>query len=143
MRTASGASATIIFSGTNGASISHVMEDSRNGNQNTVLEIEAPTTGTWAGMAVYYDPTLTQNVDMTFAGNEPEFRFTGVVYMPESDVTFSGAISKATDGADCFVFVVETIVINGTASIANRGGCAAAGVVMPTSPVAGRGRLVD
>lgn len=143
LRTVANASATLIFSGTNGAGINHKIVDDRNGNQGSGLEIEAPTSGTWSGIAIYYDPALNQNVDMEFGGNEPYFKITGAVYMPNSDVLFSGAINKAGDGADCFVFVVQTIRINGTANIAARGGCGAAGLPMPEATVSGRGRLVD
>jgi hypothetical protein len=63
--------------------------------------------------------------------------------MPEADVVFSGAINHATSGNNCFILVVETITINGTASILAQGECAAAGVTMPSGFVPGRGQLVD
>jgi Flp pilus assembly protein TadG len=140
--TAAGA-ATIIFTGTNSASYSHIIVDGYNGNQGSGLDIAAPTTGTWSGIAIYQDPSLTQNVNMEYGGNEPYFKLTGVVYMPEADVVFSGAINHATSGNNCFILVVETITINGTASILAQGECAAAGVTMPSGFVPGRGQLVD
>jgi Flp pilus assembly protein TadG len=141
LSTADDASVTIVFSGTNTGS--HVISESRPGNQGNMLNIEAPTTGPWSGIAIYQAPHLTTGVDMEFAGNNPTFNITGVVYLPEADLTFSGAINKANGGAACLVLVIETIRINGTAAIADSGACEAAGVTMPEGAVAGRGRLVD
>jgi Flp pilus assembly protein TadG len=135
------ASATIIFAGTNSGS--HVIAESKPGNQGNSISIKAPTSGTWSGIAVYQAPSITSGVDMTFAGNNPTFNFSGVVYLPHADLTFSGAINKANGGAACTVLVIESIRINGTASIADSGACDAAGVTMPEGSVAGRGRLVD
>jgi Flp pilus assembly protein TadG len=144
LATATGASATIVFAGTNSGSISHRISEGRPGNQGNYISIKAPTTGPWAGIAVYQAPNLTTNVDMEFAGNNPTFKFTGVVYLPKASLTFSGAINKADGGENCTVLVVKSIRINGTAAIANTtNGCPAAGVTMPAGSVAGRGRLVD
>jgi hypothetical protein len=52
-----------------------------------------------------------------------------MVYLPKSNVTFSGAVSKATYGARCFGMTVASITVNGTGSIfANDTECAAAGL---------------
>lgn len=141
LTTADDASATIIFAGTNTGS--HVISESRPGNQGNSITIEAPTTGPWAGVAIYQAPHLTTGVDMEFSGNNPTFNLTGVVYMPEADITFSGAINKANGGVACLILVVETLRINGTAAIADSGACDLAGATMPAGSVAGRGRLVD
>jgi hypothetical protein len=135
------ASATVIFAGTNTGS--HVIAESKPGNQGNSITIKAPTSGTWSGVAVYQAPSLTSGVDMTFAGNNPTFNLTGLVYLPHASLTFSGAINKANGGAACTVLVIQSIRINGTAAIADSGACDAAGLTMPTGSVAGRGRLVD
>ena len=36
-------------------------------------------------------PSLTRNVDFTYAGNSPTWNLTGGVYLPNADVTMSGA----------------------------------------------------
>ena len=66
-----------------------------------------------------------------------------LVYMPKASVTFSGAVSKASNGASCFGLVVDTVRINGTGSILNHGECAEAGVVLPYSVMPARGELVS
>jgi hypothetical protein len=58
-------------------------------------------------------------------------------------VTFSGAVNKSSNGASCFVMVADNVTINGTGSILAHGGCAQAGLTMPSSQVPGRGRLVS
>ena len=51
----------------------------------------------------------------------------GLVYLPNSGVTFSGAVDKSGEGQNCFVLVGYNMTINGTGSIfANDTQCAAA-----------------
>jgi len=50
-------------------------------------------------------------------------------------VTFSGAVNKSSNGASCFALVVDNITINGTGDILAKGGCAAAGLNLPTNTV--------
>lgn len=133
--TATGASATIIFSGTNG-SYNHTPTGGG------TIDISSPTSGTWSGVALYTDPSLTTGVDISAAGNSPSWNISGLAYFPHSSVTFSGAVGKATTGHSCFVMVVDNIRINGTGSILNRGECDQQGLTMPNSQIANRGRLV-
>jgi len=127
LQTAAGSHLTIIFSGTAG---SYTHAPTGGGT----LTFQAPTSGVWQGIALYQDPTLTTGVDISAAGNSPTWNMTGVVYLPHSSVTLSGAVGSA-DVTDCFVLVVDNITINGTGAIEKHGGCAAAGVVMPTNTV--------
>ncbi len=145
LQTASGSAVTIVFTGTGGASdpYNHYPTD----NSGTgVLNIQAPHDGPFPGMAIYQDPSLTKNVDLTYAGNKPTWDITGGVYMPNASVTISGAIDQSANGADCFVLVSKDVTINGTGSIYQQSpdgsGCKAAGLNMPTEDVPGRGRLV-
>jgi Flp pilus assembly protein TadG len=133
--TATGAAATIIFSGDNG---SYTHAPTGGGT----INIAAPTSGTWSGVALYQDPALTSGVDIASAGNSPSWNITGLAYFPHASVTFSGAVGKATSGVSCFVMVVDTLLINGTGSILNRGQCDQAGLTMPKGHVPVRGRLV-
>lgn len=133
--TATGASATIVFSGENG---SYTHTPTGGGT----INLSAPTSGAWSGVAMYTDPSLTSGVDISAAGNSPSWNISGLAYFPHSSVTFSGAVGKATSGYSCFVMVVDTLLINGTGSILNRGQCAQQGLVMPNSPLPIRGRLV-
>jgi len=136
LQTSSGSGLTVVFSGTNAGGYTHAPTGGG------TLDITAPTSGVWSGVAVYQDPSLTSGVDISAAGNSPTWDITGLVYLPHSDVTFSGAVNKSSNGQSCFALVVNTITINGTGSILDRGGCAASGLNMPTGQVPGRGQLV-
>ena len=60
-----------------------------------------------------------------------------MTYFPHASLTFSGAVNKSSNGASCFVLVVDNVLVNGTADILETGGCAAAGLAMPTDNVKG------
>jgi hypothetical protein len=135
-RTAPGVSATIVFTGDNGADYTHAPTGGG------TLDITAPKTGPWAGMAIYQDPALSQGVNISAAGNSPTWDLTGVVYLPHASVTFSGAVNKSSNGKSCFGLVVDNLLINGTGSILAHGECKDAGVTLPTGQVPSRGKLV-
>jgi hypothetical protein len=128
LKTAAGSALTIIFTGTAG-SYTHAPTGSG------TLDFPAPTSGTWSGVAIYQDPSLTSGTDISAAGNSPTWDITGLVYLPHASVTFSGAVNKSSNGASCFALVVDNITINGTGDILAKGGCAAAGLNLPTNTV--------
>jgi hypothetical protein len=128
IQTAAGSALTIIFTGTAGG-YTHAPTGSG------TFDIQAPTTGTWKGVAIYQDPALTTGVDVSAAGNSPTWDITGLVYLPHANVTFSGAVNKSSNGKSCFVLVVDNITINGTADILPKGECVAAGLSMPKGTV--------
>jgi Putative Flp pilus-assembly TadE/G-like len=136
LQTSGGSALTIIFSGTSGA---YTHAPTGGGT----LDIAAPTTGPWSGVAIYQDPRLSQGMDISAAGNSPTWNITGLVYLPHSSVTFSGAVNKASNGLSCFVLIVDSLLINGTGDILPKGQCVKAGVSMPTSPLPSRGKLVS
>lgn len=114
---------TVIFSGSNSSTYQHTPTGGGG------LDIAAPTSGTWSGVALYQAPALTTNVDISAAGNSPTWNMTGLVYLPHASVTFSGSAGASTTGAKCFELVVDNLTINGTGSIfANDTQCAAAGL---------------
>ncbi|MEO6716395.1 MAG: pilus assembly protein TadG-related protein [Novosphingobium sp.] len=139
--TASGAAATVIFSGTSGA-YSHIP------NTQGTIDIKAPTTGTWKGIALYQDPNLpvSTGLNIDYSGNNPRtpvWDISGMVYMPNADVTFSGVVNKAANGNACFGLVIRTLLINGNASILAHGQCATAGLTLPSNTFTARGQLVS
>jgi hypothetical protein len=136
LKTSNGSFLTIVFTGDNSVSYSHIPSGGG------TIDITAPTSGPWSGVAMYTDPALTQGVDVSEAGNSPTWNITGLVYMPHANVTFSGAVNKSSNGHSCFVLVVDTLLVNGTGSILARGQCPQAGLEMPTNPVPSRGKLV-
>jgi hypothetical protein len=143
LTTASTSGLTLVFSGDNG-SYTHAPTSSVN-NKGT-LDIAAPTSGPWSGMAIYQDPSLTSGVDISSAGNGPTWTISGAVYLPNSSVTISGSIDKASNGSKCFVLVMDEVTINGTGDIISgdtASGCAAAGLNTPSASVPTRGQLVN
>ena len=141
LQTPSGSGLTIIFSGTNGGSWLHG-PTSGAGNGTGTLDYAAPTSGTWSGVAMYEDPALKTGIDLTNAGNTPTWDITGLVYLPHASVTLSGIVNKASNGASCFSLVTDNVQFNGTGAIIPRGGCAAAGLTMPSDTVNGAYVLV-
>ncbi len=136
IRTANGSTLTLVFSGDNSGSYVHAPTGGG------TMDIQAPTSGPWSGVAMYQDPSLTTGVDMSAAGNSPTWDITGLVYMPHANVTFSGAVNKSSNGTSCFALVVGDITVNGTGAILAHGGCDQAGLSMPSGQVPGRGVLV-
>ena len=121
--TLSGSGLTIVFTGSNSSSYQHIPTGGG------TLDIAAPTSGIWSGVAIYQDPSLTTNVDIAAAGNSPTWNITGLAYLPNSNVTLSGAVGKSSAGASCFELVTGNLTINGTGNIfANDTGCASAGL---------------
>jgi Flp pilus assembly protein TadG len=135
LATANGSQLTTVFSGTAG---SYTHYPTGGGT----LNLQAPYSGSWHGVALYQDPALTTGVDISSAGNAPTWDITGLVYTPNANITFNGAVNKSSNGASCFVIVANTMYVSGTGAIWEHGGCDAAGLSMPTSPVAIRGKLV-
>jgi hypothetical protein len=127
--TPSGASLTIIFSGTSDTKYEHFVCSSAitpsncTSSQNDgVLDFSAPNSGTWSGVAIYQDPRLPttptgKNLNLIASGSSPQWDITGMVYAPLANVQFNGAINHATQGLACLTFFVNSILINGTASI--------------------------
>jgi Flp pilus assembly protein TadG len=144
-RTANGSEVTIVLTGDNGGPYQHIVTD-KSGSTTGLLDIVAPLSGPFSGVAIYQDPKLTTGVNFTYAGNDPTWDITGLVYMPNADVTISGAINKSTNGAVCFVMVAKDITINGTGSIYAQSpagaGCKDAGLNMPKVTIPGRPKLV-
>ena len=138
LSTSNGSALTVIFSGDNTGSYTHAPTG------NGTLDVQAPTSGNWSGVALYQDPSLKNGVDVSYAGNNPTWDLTGLVYMPNSNTKFSGAINKSSNGAACLVMITGSVLINGTGSIyaTSPAGCKNAGLIMPTATIPGRGQLV-
>lgn len=131
-----GTDVTVVFAGTNGPGYSHIVTGTNKGG----IDIAAPTSGPWKGVAIYQAPNLTTGVDITSAGNGPTWNITGLVYLPHASVTFSGAVNKSSSGNACFSLVVDNLTVNGTGMIMSNGAdCGEAGLDLPSYR---RGRLV-
>jgi Flp pilus assembly protein TadG len=132
----SGTNLTIIFSGSGNGNYQHIPTGGG------TLDIAGPTSGPWSGVAIYQDPALSKGVDITAAGNTPTWNISGLVYLPHSSVTLSGAINKASGGFSCFDLVIDNVTINGTGSIyKDNTQCPQAGLLQPSG--GHRGTLVN
>jgi Flp pilus assembly protein TadG len=137
LRTDVGSALTLVFRGTHDSGYIHAPTG------DGTLDFSAPTTGPWKGIAIYQDPNLTTGVDISNAGNSPTWKISGMVYLPHSSVTMSGAINKSSNGESCFGLVVDNLLINGTGAILANGSCDDAGLELPTGTApTGRGALV-
>jgi hypothetical protein len=136
LMTSSGSAVTLVFSGDNSGSYTHAPTDNTHGSA-AKLDLAAPTSGPWAGVAIYQDPSLTSGLDVSAAGNSPTWAITGLIYMPHASITLKGAIDKATNGQSCLVLVADNFQISGTAGILQTdiGQCPQAGLRMPTAPL--------
>jgi Flp pilus assembly protein TadG len=148
LQTTSGSGLTIVFAGTNGATYTGTTSPCQHYPTGSgTLNIAAPTSGPWTGIAIYQHPNLTDNggdLDISAAGNSPTWNITGLVYLPHASVTFSGAVNKSSNGASCFGIVVDNITINGTGdTFANDTQCSSAGLTLPQSVSGYRGTLVN
>lgn len=82
-----------------------------------MLNIQAPATGTWSGIALYQFG-LGGNVSQTFNGsNSVQWAITGLIYLPKVDLQFNGTVNNSTYGVACTVLVVDTFRINGGDSL--------------------------
>ena len=136
--TLTGDGLTIILTGTSPSGHAQIIEGGG------TLDISSPTSGTWSGMAVYQDPAVAEQT-INYAGNSPTWKISGIVYLPKTDFTASGAVSKSSVGLSCFTLVVNTILINGTGDLFYtnpQSQCAQQGVSSPTNAAYVIGQLV-
>ena len=108
------------------------------------LDLSSPTSGTWSGMDIYQDPNLPEQ-SLTYTGNSPTWNLSGILYLPATDLTASGAVNKSTLGDSCFTLVVNSILINGTGNLFYLNAqtqCALQGVTSPTNAAYVIGELV-
>lgn len=129
--TVEGEDVTFVLTG-GSASASHSVVDA-NGSGGIHFKVKAPdeAAAPFRGMVIYQDPDLCYNTDMSSAGNGLQIETQGVWYMPTSNVTLSGAISKNADVANqCMLMVVNTLRINGGVTM-SAAGCSSYGVSAP------------
>lgn len=124
----------VVFSGTNSFTATHIVDDNSHPGNKSVLTISPPASGPFQGVSMYQDPLLIPTssptgLDYAAAGNGPTWNISGMVYLPNSDVTIKGAINKDGVGA-CFGLVVKTISISGTGYIIDHG-CNGTGTTLP------------
>ncbi|WP_118856905.1 Tad domain-containing protein [Sphingomonas mesophila] len=115
--------ATIVLSNKD-LSSSSVTVGSFDANSNGQINATAPTTGKWAGIAIYQDRRATDNAptgNITASspnrinGNSTN-KIRGVVYFPNQQLTYNG---NGTGTATCTQFVAKRIYWSGSSGINN------------------------
>lgn len=134
-----GTGLTIIFTGTAGNNAAGFMTGSG------TLDFGAPTSGTWAGVAVYQDSRMTKASDQIYSGNSPTFNITGLVHAPYANIGFKGAINHQTGGLACLSIISNTLEDKGGGSIFPNptSQCYEARVTLPGGSLVSRQALVQ
>jgi len=134
---------TLIFTGT-GTTSSTIQANGKG-----VIDIAAPQSGDWSGVAIYTDPAMNTQVSYTQNGaNAVSWQITGLVYMPHAAMTLNGDVTHATNAAvgaqDCFALVSDTFTSNGGVRfLEHQSQCASAGLIPPQGGTAIRQALVQ
>jgi len=100
-------------------------------NANSTINISAPVTGPYNGIALWFgDPS-----PVSYSGGNGA-SFSGAIYAPSSDVSYSGNQASA---ATCTRLIGASVTLSGTsAAVFDNSGCpAVAGPVLTTSGVSG------
>lgn len=85
-------------------------------NGNNHLTLTPPTTGDYAGVAIYGDRHTMSRTDWDFAGNG-DINITGVVYLPTIDLEFGGGSGAAAP--ECTHIISNTVSFQGNSSLEN------------------------
>lgn len=116
-----------------GDDVTIILTDDAGGNYTTVkinggadIELNAPTTGSWAGILFYQDRDAPSYqganvITNTFTGGA-DMVLNGAVYFPSQAIQYTG---NATIASQCVQLVGKQVVMTGTSQLANN--CAAAG----------------
>lgn len=100
-------SSPTIKSGTGGSTLVIANGGSLDGSNSATLDITAPSTGLFAGVAVYQPSTNTNPVDFK---NGVTWNVKGATYLPGAKLTFKNGYSTTSD---CAVFVVKAFEVGG------------------------------
>ena len=96
-------------------------DDARQGREDPVIDLggtgdltlRAAMAGTYGGILVFQDRSLTEGVDHTFRGTS-NATFRGTIYLPTQDVVFVGTSDAVTELP--FITIVSTFQFSGTSA---------------------------
>ena len=111
-----------------------VIEFPDGGGKAATLNVAAGsnTDSPWKGYAIYQNPAIDDNVDMTF---KPGANLTidGVAYFPNAKITMQGRMATGSSG--CAKVVSSELVLNGTVDLRQTSAaCQTLGVAQHQSP---------
>ncbi len=84
-------------------------------NGGAILDLTAPTTGTYGGVLMYQDPRAVAGTSAHINGNSAS-HYEGGIYFPRSDLTFNGNTGMRTE---CMQLVARRLTFSGNSSIIN------------------------
>ena len=119
--TLSGTGVTIVL--INGAQLTNI-------NGFSQINIEAQTTGIYAGLAIFSDPLTQPDGAVTTFNGSANTSIGGAIYYPNQEVRFSG---NAASASDCTLIIADTIRMTGTSTLESTGCEANFGVSAPNS----------
>jgi len=95
----------------------------------TNVDLTAQTTGTYAGVLFYSDEDAGSDGDISVAGGA-DTAFTGAIYAPGSNVSYSGNSSQASS---CIQIIADTVTLSGTSETVDPDQCDDSAVVIATT----------
>ena len=119
---------TLVFTGSNSSPHAITFPGGKGNGATLTLNPPSSSTSPWRGISIFYDPALTSGVDVDI-GPGGSLVFDGVIYMPNSNLTFHGNTSSGAIG--CSKLIVNTFTTSGSGSLSfsrNSNACATAGV---------------
>lgn len=106
----SGAEVTVMLTGDAPSDVGNVHL-----NNNTVMDLSAPTSGPYQGLLIYQDPKAENPDDSVFNGGV-NLSLDGAIYMPKGHIQFSGG---ADNPNNCLQIVSRTVTFTGNSFIRN------------------------
>ena len=93
-----------------------------------IIDITADLDGPFAGMAIFFDPDSSADVEEIKINGNQDSKIEGVIYAPDQHITFTGG---ANNNSDCTLVVADTVSFSGNAGFSNTG-CEARGIDTPS-----------
>lgn len=101
------------------------------------INLSAPSTGTYAGILMYQDPTDTNTTGPSLGGNSGS-QYTGILYFPKDQLTFYGNNNSLSVG----VVVADSLALSGHPNVTFNGSAGVPGG-LPPGFTAGTATLVE
>jgi len=95
----------------------------------TEVNLAAQTTGTYAGVLFFVDEDAADDGDFSVGGGA-DTAFTGAIYAPGSNVSYSG---NSTQASSCIQIIADTVTLSGTTETVDPDDCDDSAVVIATT----------
>jgi hypothetical protein len=108
--TLTGTNVAVILGGTISGNYARV-----NVQNDGILTLTAPTTGTYAGIAIFQDRNATQNQNNTISGSSPGGRtiINGIIYLPNQNLEYQ---NSTIGSGTCTKVIVYKLKLSGSAT---------------------------